>query len=31
VRITASAYPGDGTVLLMAAAAPDEEAIDPHD
>ena len=31
VRITASAHPGDGTVLLMAAAAPDEEAIDPHD
>jgi PAS domain S-box-containing protein len=30
VRITASAHPGDGTMLLMVAAASDEGVIDPH-
>jgi PAS domain S-box-containing protein len=30
VRITASAHPSDGTMLLMVAAASDDGAIDPH-
>jgi PAS domain S-box-containing protein len=30
VWISASAHPGDGSMLLMVAAAPEEGAIDPH-